>query len=90
MKVFLDEHLDGLEEYLLSLGWEVTSVKKEKMSGAKDYQIVLHAKKKKYVLVTMDEKPARIAGLHDVKVIWISSDKMAALVDKELRNLLKQ
>ena len=87
MKIFLDEQLEWLEEYLTSFGWDVTSVVKEKMSGAKDYEVVLHAKKNEYVLITRDEKPAGIAKLHGVQCVWLSNVKLAEITNKELLKL---
>jgi predicted nuclease of predicted toxin-antitoxin system len=90
MKVLLDEDLVGMEEHLLSYGFHVTSVVREKMSGAKDFEVVLHAKKNDYVLITRDEKPAGIAKLHGVRCIWLSFSKLAEIAVKELQDLLKE
>ena len=89
MKIFLDEHLEGMEEYLKSYGYDVTSVIKENMQGAKDYEVVLHAKKNGYVLITNDEKPAGIAKMHGVDCIWLSFSKLAKIAVRELRELSK-
>ena len=90
MKVFLDEQLEGMEEYFLSYGYEVTSVTKEKMQGAKDYEVVLHAKKESYVLITRDEKQAGIAKMHGVPCVWLSFRKLAEIAIKEIRELSKE
>jgi len=89
MKLFLDEHLEGMEEYLLSYGYEVTSVVKENMQRAKDYEVVLHAKKNGYVLITRDEKPAGIAEIQGVDCVWLSFSKLAEIAVNELRKLSK-
>lgn len=87
MKILLDEQLAGLNEFLQSLGYEVTTVQDEKMIGAPDYQIVTFAKKNNLILVTRDSKQAQIAELQKVKHVWISFAKIAEITHRELQKL---
>ena len=85
MKILLDEQLAGLEEFLQSLGYEVTTVQDEKMMGAPDYQIVTYAKENNLILVTQDSKQAQIAELQKVRKVWISFAKIAEITHRELQ-----
>jgi predicted nuclease of predicted toxin-antitoxin system len=84
MIVFLDEQLEGLRMFLDSLEWEVTSVIKEKMGGAKDPEVVKYAKEKGYVFVTRDEKASQLAELHKVPCVFLSFAKLAEITHMEL------
>ncbi len=87
MIVFLDEQLEGLYVLLDSLGWNVTSVVKQNMKGAKDPDVVKHAKEKGYTFVTRDEKAAQLAELHEVPHVYLSFAKLAEIAHKELKKL---
>lgn len=54
MQILLDEMYTGLKEYLEVLGWDVTTVQEQGLSGGKDREVVEHAKKEGLLLVTQD------------------------------------
>jgi predicted nuclease of predicted toxin-antitoxin system len=89
MKILLDEQLSGLQEYLQSLGYYVTTVHQENMIGAPDYKIVTYAKENNLILVTQDNKQAQIAELQQVKKVWISFSKIAEITHRELQKLVE-
>jgi predicted nuclease of predicted toxin-antitoxin system len=89
MKILLDEQLSGLEEFLQSLGYDVTTVQDEKMMGAPDYKIVNFAKENNLILVTQDSKQAQIAELQQVKNVWLSFSKLAEITHRELQKIAK-
>jgi predicted nuclease of predicted toxin-antitoxin system len=89
MKILLDEQLSGLEEFLQSLGYDVTTVQDEKMMGAPDYKIVTFAKENNLILVTQDSKQAQIAELQQVKNVWLSFSKLAEITHRELQKIAK-
>jgi predicted nuclease of predicted toxin-antitoxin system len=85
MKLLLDEMYTGLKDHLEVLGWEVETVKEAGISGKKDKQIVEHAQKNDFLLVTQDQKPAELAQLLEVKHVFITNAAIAAMVDKEIK-----
>ena len=89
MKVFLDEQLIGLTDYLFSLGWDTTNVINENMRGSEDLEIVLQAKEEKYIIVTQDDKVAQLAKLHELPHVYLSFSKIAAMIHIELKELEK-
>jgi predicted nuclease of predicted toxin-antitoxin system len=85
--LFLDEHYDGLREYLEALGWKATSVQKEGLTKSTDKTIVEYVKEKDFILITQDEKPALLAKMLGVPCVWVSLDKIAKLVHGELNKM---
>ena len=89
MKILLDEQLAGLDVFLQSLGYDVTTVQDEKMMGAQDYQIVTFAKENNLILVTQDSKLAQIAELQQLKNVWLNFSKLAEITHRELQKIAK-
>lgn len=85
MRILLDEMYTGLKEYLQTLNWDVTTVQDVNLKGATDKQIVEHAFKNGFLLVTQDEKHADLASLRAVPCVLISKLMLTRLIDGELR-----
>ncbi|MCK4223376.1 DUF5615 family PIN-like protein [Candidatus Bathyarchaeota archaeon] len=85
MKLLLDEMYAGLKEYFEILGWNVLTVQDAELQGARDREIVEHAKKKNLLLVTQDQKPAELADLMGVKHVLISNALIAKMADAKIR-----
>ena len=62
-------------KFLESLGWDVKTVNYEKMSGAKDQELVKYSKEKGYVFVTRDDDASKLAELHNVPYVYLFSPK---------------
>ncbi|KXB02844.1 hypothetical protein AKJ43_00275 [candidate division MSBL1 archaeon SCGC-AAA261D19] len=84
-KLLLDEMYTGFKEYFEILGWEVTTVHEEGLSGAEDKEIVKYAKKNNLLIVTQDQKPAELAELMEIPNVLISKRAIAELIDSEIR-----
>ena len=85
MQILLDEMYSGLKEYLEVLGWEVTTVQEQGLSGGKDREVVEHAKKEGLLLVTQDQKPSELCELLGIKHVFISNLIIAEIVDRQIR-----
>lgn len=85
MQILLDEMYSGLKEYLEVLGWEVTTVQEQGLSGGKDREVVEHAKKEGLLLVTQDQKPSELCELLGIKHVFISNLIIAEVVDRRIR-----
>ena len=85
MQILLDEMYSGLKEYLEVLGWDVTTVQEQGLSGGKDRDVVEHAKKERLLLVTQDQKPSELCELLGIKHVFISNLIIAEIVDKQIR-----
>ena len=85
MQILLDEMYSGLKEYLEVLGWEVTTVQEQGLSGGKDREVVEHAKKEELLLVTQDQKPSELCELLGIKHVFISNLIIAEIVDRQIR-----
>lgn len=85
MQILLDEMYSGLKEYLEVLGWDVTTVQEQGLSGGKDREVVEHAKKEGLLLVTQDQKPSELCELLGIKHVFISNLIIAEIVDRQIR-----
>ena len=85
MQILLDEMYSGLREDLEVLGWEVTTVQEQGLSGGKDREVVEHAKKEGLLLVTQDQKPSELCELLGIKHVFISNLIIAEIVDRQIR-----
>ena len=90
MKLFLDEMCAGLKEYFEILGWEVCTIQDVGLQGAKDTDVVEYAKRNNLLLVTQDQKPADLATLLGVKVVFISNALVAKIVDATIREKYRE
>jgi predicted nuclease of predicted toxin-antitoxin system len=85
LRLLLDEMYAGLKEYFETLGYEVLTVQEAGLQGAKDRDIVEHARKNRLLLVTQDQKPADLAELSGVKYVLISNSMIAKIADEKIR-----
>ena len=85
MRILLDEMYAGLREYFEILGWEVITVQKAGLQGAKDKAVVEYAVNNNLLLVTQDQKPAELANLKDAKYVLISNAMIAKIADEKIR-----
>jgi len=85
LKILLDEMYAGLKEYLEALGWTVFTVHDFGLGGAKDREVVEYARDHGYLLVTQDQKQAKLAELLGIKYFFISFAVIAKMVDKEIK-----
>jgi predicted nuclease of predicted toxin-antitoxin system len=85
LKILLDEMYAGLREYFEILGWEVITVQKAGLQGAKDKVVVEYAVNNNLLLVTQDQKPAELANLKDAKYVLISNAMIAKIADEKIR-----
>lgn len=87
MKIFLDEQVTGLSDFMISLGWDVRTIHTENLRSAKDITVVKHAKENDYVFITQDEKASQLAELHKVPCVHVSLAKIAEITHQELLEL---
>jgi len=85
LRILLDEMYAGLREYFEILGWDVLTVQKAGLQGAKDRAVVEYAIKNNLLLVTQDQKPAELANLKGTKYVLISSAMIAKIADQRIR-----
>ena len=87
MKILLDEQLAGLQPFLQSLGYDVLTVHEENLQGAKDIEVVFHAKNHNLVLITQDTGQAQMSKLHNVKHIWLNQALLAETIHRKLQTI---
>ena len=75
----------GLKEYFETLGWDAQTAQEVGLKGARDKDIVEHAEKHDFLLVTQDQKPAELAELKGVRHVLISNAMIAKIADQEIR-----
>lgn len=85
--ILLDEMYSGLKPFLKILGWNAQSVEDAGLKGAEDIDIVEHALKNNFIIVTQDQLTADLARLKGVPCILIGLVEIAKMVDEKLRKL---
>jgi predicted nuclease of predicted toxin-antitoxin system len=85
MKLLLDEMYAGLKEYFETLGYQVLTAQEAGLKGAKDREVVEHARKHDLLLVTQDPKQAELAELRDVKCVLVSNAMIAKVADSKIK-----
>ena len=85
MRLLLDEMYAGLKEHLEVLGWVVETAQEAGLGGARDRDVVEHAKRHGLILVTQDQRPAEIAELLGVRHVLINNIMVAKMMDAEIR-----
>lgn len=86
MKILLDEMYAGLKEYVEVLGWDSITVQEVGLVGARDKEVVEHAKKHNLLIVTQDQRPADLAELLHVRCVFISNKDIARIIDAKIRD----
>ncbi len=85
MKFLLDEHAEGYDKKLISLGHEVEYVKELKKQDEKfrnDHNVVEYARLNKMILITKDKEPGQACEDNGYPCIWINDDR---IFDKIIR-----
>ena len=85
MKILLDEMYTGLKEYFEALGWEVLTVQEVGLQGARDRDVVEHARRHDLILVTQDNKQAEIADLIGAKYVLLTNAMIAKMADARIK-----
>ena len=87
LNILLDENIIGYKEYLEAYGWNVISVDDIGMRQSEDRKIIDYAKEKSMIIVTKDEKLAKVAKVRQVRCIVLDTPMLAKMIDNELRNI---
>jgi len=85
LRLLLDEMYAGLKEHLEVLGWVVETAQEAGLGGARDRDVVEHAKRHGLILVTQDQRPAEIAEFLGVRHVLITNAVVAKMMDAEIR-----
>jgi predicted nuclease of predicted toxin-antitoxin system len=85
LKLLLDEMYTGLKEYFEILGWDVLTVQKAGLKGAKDKKVIEYAEKNGLLVVTQDPQPADLADLKGVPYVLISKKMITKMADARIR-----
>jgi predicted nuclease of predicted toxin-antitoxin system len=85
MAILLDEMYTGLGPYLKALGWDVITVEEAGLKGAGDLEVVEHAKREGFLLVTQDPRVADLARLKGVSCVVVGLVEVARVIDQKLK-----
>ena len=91
--VLVDEHSDGWDDRLNSLGFEAQSVRKLNDDGQNlktDYSVLNYAKEHDMVLLTRDKENIKACAENNIPCIPLDDDALFALAVRELEKINAQ
>jgi predicted nuclease of predicted toxin-antitoxin system len=85
MQILLDNQLNGMDRFLKILGFEVITAFELGFTKETDETVIQYAKKHDMVLVTEDNKAAKLSELLEVETIHLDMKMKANVVADEIR-----
>ena len=88
-KILVDEMDDGMDERLISIGFDAYSVKKLRAEGKKlhtDYSVINYAKENNMILVTRDTESGQACDENNLPCILLDNDEIFKIVVDKLNS----
>ncbi len=85
MQLLLDNQLNGMDRFLKILGFDVKTAFELGFTEETDETVIKYAKEHNMVLVTEDNKAAKLAELLEVKIIHLDMKMKASVIADEIR-----
>jgi predicted nuclease of predicted toxin-antitoxin system len=85
MEVLLDNQLNGMDRFLRIQGYNVTTAFEVGYTKKTDEEVIKYAKKHNMVLITEDNKAAKLAELLHDDIIHLDMKMKSIIVVDELR-----
>ena len=88
MKILVDEMDDGMDERLIQLGYDASSVKKLRSEGKKlhtDYSVINYAKENDMILITRDTESGQACEENGLPCILLDNNEIFKIVTEKLK-----
>ena len=85
MKILLDNQLNGMDRNLRMQGYDVTTAFELGYTQKTDEDVIRYAKEHQMILVTEDNKAAKLAVAFQVDVIHLDINMKSKAVENELK-----
>ena len=89
VKILVDEMDDGMDEKLISMGFDAYSVKKLRVEGMKlhtDFSIINYAKENGMILITRDTESGQACRENDLSCILLDNNEIFKIVVEKLKD----
>ena len=89
LKILVDEMDDGMDERLMSMGYDAYSVKKLRAEGLKlhtDYSVINYAKENNMILITRDTESGVACDENDIPCILLDTNEIFKIVTEKLNS----
>ena len=89
LKILVDEMYDGMDERLVSMGYDAYSVKKLRAEGLKlhtDYSVINYAKKNGMILITRDTESGEACNENNIPYVLLDSNEIFKIVTEKLKH----
>ena len=83
VKILVDEMDDGMDEKLISMGFDAYSVKKLRVEGMKlhtDFSIINYAKENGMILITRDTESGQACRENELSCILLDNNEIFQIV----------
>jgi predicted nuclease of predicted toxin-antitoxin system len=88
LKILVDEMDGGMDERLMSMGYDAYSVKKLRAEGLKlhtDYSVINHAKENNMILITRDKENGIACNENGIPCVLLDSNEIFKIVTEKLK-----
>jgi len=88
-KILVDEMDDGMDDRLISMGFDAYSVKKLRAEGMKlhtDFSIISYAKENGMILITRDTESGQACDENDLPCILLDNNEIFKIVVEKLKD----
>ena len=89
LKILVDEMDDGMDERLMSMGYDAYSVKKLRAEGLKlhtDYSVISYAKENDMILITRDTESGEACNENNIPCVLLDSNEIFKIVTEKLNS----
>jgi len=88
-KILVDEMDDGMDERLISMGFDAYSVKKLRSEGKKlhtDFSVINYAKENGMILITRDTESGQACDENNLPYILLDNNEIFKIVINKLKD----
>ena len=88
-KILVDEMDDGMDDRLISMGFNAYSVKKLRSEGKKlhtDFSVINYAKENGMILITRDTESGQACSENDLSCILLDNNEIFKIVVEKLKD----
>ena len=88
-KILVDEMDDGMDERLISMGFDAYSVKKLRSEGKKlhtDFSVINYAKENGMILITRDTESGQACDENNIPCVLLDNNEIFKIVIKKLKD----
>ena len=88
-KILVDEMDDGMDDRLISMGFNAYSVKKLRSKGKKlhtDFSVINYAKENGMILITRDTESGQACDENNIPCVLLDNNEIFKIVIKKLKD----